>query len=105
MGKFISGLIAEGLIMLLEGEVEVVCRAKDDAAVQKCFAAAGKQYVDIIKEKTGVTKPQPKLALSKTKLPETSLGGVQLTCGGGSITIDNTLEARLSLVFEQGMKD
>lgn len=103
--KFLAGLIAEGLLMLLEKEVEVVCRKKDAAVVQKSFAEAQKMYTTTIKKDAEVDVGAPQLTLSKQELPESSLGGVILTCGGGAISIDNTLETRLSLTFEQGMKD
>jgi len=107
--KFVQDLIAQGLLMLLEPEVLVKCRKCDEALVKKCLTAAEQMYAKVVKEKTGATKtckltiageyldPEP---VEGKDLPS-CLGGVVLSCFGGKIKVDNTIDARLNLVMEQ----
>lgn len=98
---FLTNLLVQGMLMLLEGDVKVRCRAKDDATVQGCFADAVKRYAEVIQKETGATK-SCKLSLdANNKLPADKLGGVVLSCQNDSITIDNTVDSRLELVMEQ----
>merc|ERR1712217_614367 len=110
--EFTTNLIVQGMLMLLEDEVEVRCRAVDDAVVAACLATATQDYEKAIKDQTGATKTC-KLTLDKqVKLPpppsatpggswNSCLGGVVLACQNGTITIDNTLDSRLKLVMDQ----
>lgn len=107
--QFITKLIVQGLLMLLEGDVTVRCRECDTKLVQSCLASAAEEYSKIIKKETGATKTC-KLAVDKTFLhppPSTSndgpscLGGVVLFCQKGKISIDNTIDVRLQLVMDQ----
>jgi V-type H+-transporting ATPase subunit E len=99
--KFITNLIVQGLLMLLEDTVQVRCRAQDDAVVSACLAQASAQYAQEISSQTGASKAV-KLSLdTANKLPTNCLGGVILACAGNSITIDNTIDARLNHVMEQ----
>lgn len=104
---FITKLIVQGLLMLLEDEVQVRCRAQDDALVSGCLQTASQQYSAVILKETGAIK-NVKVTLDKeNKLPPLSscppscLGGIKLACAGSTITIDNTIDARLNLVLEQ----
>jgi len=106
---FVTKLIVQGLLMLLEQNVQVRCRACDDALVTSCLDAASKEYSEVISKETGATKTvkctldsSVKLAPPPTGKPGPScLGGVVLVCAGSTITIDNTIDARLGLVLEQ----
>mmetsp|Transcript_67632 Transcript_67632/g.108922 ORF Transcript_67632/g.108922 Transcript_67632/m.108922 type:complete len:232 (-) Transcript_67632:96-791(-) len=107
--SFITKLIVQGTLMLLEDDVQIRCRACDDAVVTACLDAASKEYSKVIKAETGATKAV-KLSLDKdVKLPpapssahgKTCLGGVALACQNGTITVDNTIDSRLGLVLEQ----
>jgi len=110
MKQFVTKLIVQGLLMLLEDQVEVRCRACDDALVSSCMADAAREYTRIIQTETKAQKACT-LSLDKTvKLPPapssaghgpSCLGGVVLACQNGSITIDNTIDSRLGLVMEQ----
>jgi len=105
---FITKLIVQGLLMLLESEVSVRCRKEDQSKVQGCLAGAAASYASIIKSETGATK-SVKLTIDGEYLPSASagadgstcLGGVKLVCHDGKITVDNTIDSRLSLVMEQ----
>jgi V-type H+-transporting ATPase subunit E len=99
--KFLTDLIVQGMLMLLEDNVRVRCRAKDDATVQSCFADAQRQYSAVIQKESGASK-NCTLSLDATnKLPAEMLGGVVLSCQNDSITVDNTVDSRLGLVMEQ----
>lgn len=107
--KFYIKLILQGLLMLLEDEVTVQCRECDAKTVEGCLKEASDEYTKIIKTETNANKTV-KLSLSKSFLAPppvagsdaaSCLGGVLLLCQGGSIKIDNTIDARLSLVLEQ----
>merc|ERR1712178_86194 len=54
--QFITKLIVQGLLMLLEDEVQVVCKASDDALVASCLGDAAQQYSQVIQKETGATK-------------------------------------------------
>lgn len=108
--SFVTKLIVQGLLMLLEDNVEVRCRACDDALVKGCLKDAAAEYAKIIKAETGAAKAVALTLDTVTKLPPapiagqhgaSCLGGVVLACAGGKITIDNTIDSRLALVLEQ----
>eukprot|EP00929_Paragymnodinium_shiwhaense_P114992 TRINITY_DN83568_c0_g1_i1.p1 TRINITY_DN83568_c0_g1~~TRINITY_DN83568_c0_g1_i1.p1 ORF type:complete len:219 (-),score=64.97 TRINITY_DN83568_c0_g1_i1:90-746(-) len=98
---FVTKLILQGTLMLLESEVLVRCRQADAALVESCLSAASTQYAEVIKKETGATKSL-KLTVDQSEwIPADSLGGIVLTCQGGKIKIDNTVNVRLNLVMEQ----
>jgi len=110
---FITKLIVQGLLMLLEKDVTVRCRKEDASKVQGCLGAAAGQYSQIIQKETGGMDARKmnaiSLKLDDQSLPPgragadgaTCLGGVMLLCQGGRISIDNTIDSRLGLVMEQ----
>jgi len=107
---FLTKLIVQGALMLLEDTVFVRCRAADEALVQGCLADAAREYAQVVKAETGASKTVT-LALDKAnKLPPapgaaghgpSCMGGVVLACQDGAITIDNTIDSRLNLVLDQ----
>jgi len=108
--KYVTQLILQGLLMLLESEVTVRCRQSDTALVQGCMMDASAQYAKLIKAETGATKACNLTIDTSTYLPAapvagrdgpSCLGGIVLACSGGKITIDNTIDMRLKLVMEQ----
>merc|ERR1712176_319823 len=77
---FVTKLIVQGLLMLLESEVEIRCREKDKALVEGVLGAAAAQYSKIIETETKAKKAC-KLTLNKSQfLPAELLGGVVLAC-------------------------
>ncbi|CAK0804129.1 unnamed protein product [Prorocentrum cordatum] len=106
---FVTKLIVQGLLMLLESEVTVQCRQKDLALVKSCTEPAAKKYTEIVKEKSNADKTCKLIIDVQNFLPpeerdkegKSCLGGVVLSCFGGKITVDNTIDARLKLVMEQ----
>lgn len=108
--EFLTKLITQGMLMLLEDEVKVRCRPCDDALVSACLEAASNEYKKAIESQAGASKQCKatldtivKLAPAPTGTPGATscLGGVVLACNNGAITIDNTVDSRLTLVMEQ----
>eukprot|EP00930_Biecheleria_cincta_P045357 TRINITY_DN3126_c0_g2_i1.p1 TRINITY_DN3126_c0_g2~~TRINITY_DN3126_c0_g2_i1.p1 ORF type:complete len:233 (-),score=70.76 TRINITY_DN3126_c0_g2_i1:110-808(-) len=108
--KFITQLILQGLLMLLEDEVTIRCRQSDTALVQGCMKDASDQYAKLIKAETGATKACNLVIDTASYLPPapvpgkdgpSCLGGIKLFCQGGKISVDNTIDERLKLVMEQ----
>jgi len=97
---FITNLITQGLLIFLEDDVKVQCRAADMELVQGCFPGAADLYAKTVREMGKATKTC-RLTVDAGQLPADSLGGVILTCQNGTIVIDNTIDARLHLVMEQ----
>merc|ERR1712203_717014 len=53
---FITKLVVQGLLMLLEGDVVVKCRAADKSTVQGVLSGAAAEYGKLIKDQTGADK-------------------------------------------------
>jgi len=108
--NFVTKLIVQGALMLLEESVVVQCRKSDEQLVQSCLGDAQAEYTKVIQSETKATK---KLTLSIDKQNylapapgsdpkvKSCLGGVVLSCQNGTIVIDNTVDLRLQLVLEQ----
>lgn len=92
-------LIVQGSIKLMEDEVSLQVRPQDVNLVKSLVDAAAQAYVREIQKQTGAKKTV-KMTLDKDNLPANSLGGVVVSCMGGMITVDNTLDTRLKLVME-----
>jgi len=107
---FVTKLILQGALMLLEDQVTVSCRECDVALVQGCLAAASAEYSKVIKTECGVDKTCT-LTVDKSKYlapppkagsdAKSCLGGVSLACQKNTITIDNTVDTRMMLTLEQ----
>mmetsp|Transcript_71871 Transcript_71871/g.163152 ORF Transcript_71871/g.163152 Transcript_71871/m.163152 type:complete len:233 (+) Transcript_71871:85-783(+) len=107
---FITKLIVQGLLMLLEQDVTIRCREADKALVQSILKQAADDYAKVIKVETGATRTCRLTLDEKQYLPpapvegregKSCLGGVMLFCQNGKISIDNTIDLRLQLVMEQ----
>eukprot|EP00443_Scrippsiella_acuminata_P114733 CAMPEP_0115674088 /NCGR_PEP_ID=MMETSP0272-20121206/53434_1 /TAXON_ID=71861 /ORGANISM="Scrippsiella trochoidea, Strain CCMP3099" /LENGTH=227 /DNA_ID=CAMNT_0003112973 /DNA_START=64 /DNA_END=743 /DNA_ORIENTATION=+ len=107
--EFVTKLIVQGLLMLLESQVVVRCRQSDVSMVKECLQGAQDEYAKLIEAETGAAKTCS-LDIDTQFLPPapvagkdgpSCLGGVVLACQGGKITIDNTIDVRLRLVMEQ----
>merc|ERR1712113_32539 len=106
---FVTKLIVQGLLMLLEKDVKIRCRQGDSKLVSGCFSEAMRLYSSSIETETGAKKTVS-LSIDENFLPPapqpgksgpSCLGGVVLSCQQGRITIDNTIDVRLKLVMEQ----
>ena len=91
----LKGLIMQGLLQLLEKELVLRCRQKDEHLVEQllpeCLDALEKQWGN----KTKVTIEK------QHYLPEDSAGGVEMLAKAGKIRVSSTLESRLELIAGQ----
>ncbi|KAF8362244.1 vha-8, partial [Pristionchus pacificus] len=91
----LKGLIMQGLLQLLEKEVHLRCRQKDQSLVEQllpeCLDALEKQWGN-----------KSNVVIDKTNyLAEESAGGVEMSAKGGKIKVSSTLESRLDLIAGQ----
>lgn len=101
--QLLKKLVVQSLIKIEDLQVEVLCRAEDRDVVTEILPEAVAEYVEIMEKESGV-RLEPRVALAEEggkDLPETSYGGVILTANGGKIVCDNTMAARLNLVYEE----
>jgi V-type H+-transporting ATPase subunit E len=101
--QLLQKLIVQGLIKIEEIEVTIYCRNEDRASVASILPAAIEEYVEIIERESGI-KLSPKVSLNENEakdLADATYGGVCLTAINGKIVCDNTLQARLTLVYEE----
>jgi V-type H+-transporting ATPase subunit E len=95
--KILEGLIAQGVCQLLEPKITIRCRQADQGIVQSVVASAIASVKDKIKMETEVTLD------AENFLAQDCAGGVELYARGGKIRVDNSLEARLTLVAQSMM--
>merc|ERR1712070_1368680 len=76
---FVTKLIVQGALMLLEDKITVHCRQADAGMVQGCFGAAASQYSQVIKKETGADR-SVSFDLSRDFVAADKLGGVVLSC-------------------------
>ncbi|KAG5462429.1 MAG: ATPase, V1/A1 complex, subunit E [Olpidium bornovanus] len=88
-------IILQGLYKLMAEDVVLVCRKKDAEVAQRQMEAAKKTFTE------KMALPLNIRVSSTESLPEEGSGGIRLSTVDGSITCDNTLEARLVLLCEQ----
>jgi len=101
--QLIQKLIVQALIKIEEMDVTVYCREDDIPVVQGILDNAVEEYVNIMERESGI-KLQPNVQLNDKPekfLPESSYGGVMLTAIDGKIVCDNTMSARLTLVYSE----
>merc|ERR1712048_1334410 len=98
---FVTKLIVQGLLMLLEAEVEIRCKESDVKMVEAVLSDAAAQYSKVIQAETKASKTCKLTVNKKEFLPSSLVGGVVLACQGDKIKIDNTIDLRLKLVMEQ----
>jgi len=108
-GTFIRYCIVEGLTIIMEDNVEVICRKEDEKVVQDELKAAKEEYIKLVKRECGVSPPIT-LNMSSVKkylppAPSASnrgascRGGIVLSARRGKITLSNTVESRLDHAF------
>jgi len=98
-------LIVQGLLKMEEEKVMVVCRQEDVSVVESALADAVAEYktkskknVQVTVDKSVYLPPGPDKATNQL---ETCSGGILLSAMDGRILCSNTLDARLSMAFEQ----
>ena len=106
----LTKLIAQCLIKIEEVDVVVHCRARDKKIVQSILADAKAMFEGIMKQKANCV-PSCNLTLNEEEakdLPDSCGGGVVAVADKGRIVCDNTMMARLNLVYEEllpGIRD
>mmetsp|Transcript_21247 Transcript_21247/g.25281 ORF Transcript_21247/g.25281 Transcript_21247/m.25281 type:complete len:221 (-) Transcript_21247:202-864(-) len=101
--QLMQKLIVQALIKIEEMDVTVYCREVDNHIVEGILKAAVAEYVEIMERESGVVL-QPKVELNAKPekfLPDSTYGGVMLTAIEGKIVCDNTMSARLGLVYSE----
>jgi len=101
--QLVQKLIVQGLIKIEEMDVTVYCREEDIPVVEQILDDATAEYVEIMERESGI-KLTPNVQLNKKEekfLPQSTYGGIMLTAIDGKIVCDNTMAARLKLVYEE----
>jgi len=107
--KLLEALIIQGLLRLREPAVQLRCRKQDLDAVQSVVDSAKETYA----QKVGVDVPEV-FVDDKHFLPgppgstnhgSSCTGGVVLATKDGRIVLENTLDARLEVVFKQQLPE
>jgi V-type H+-transporting ATPase subunit E len=111
--QLISKLILQALVKLDETNVIVYCRACDVKLAKKAADTAQKDFIALMKKECN---EDVKLTLkvnddsARMLAPPPSggpgafcSGGVRLTACNGKLVCDNTLDARLKLIYEEQM--
>eukprot|EP00591_Stephanopyxis_turris_P006842 CAMPEP_0195518404 /NCGR_PEP_ID=MMETSP0794_2-20130614/12809_1 /TAXON_ID=515487 /ORGANISM="Stephanopyxis turris, Strain CCMP 815" /LENGTH=222 /DNA_ID=CAMNT_0040647359 /DNA_START=79 /DNA_END=747 /DNA_ORIENTATION=+ len=99
----VQKLIVQGLIKIEDNDVTIFCRGEDVDIVSQILPDAVSEYVEILERESGV-KLSPNVVLNSDRsqdLPDSSYGGITLTSNHGKIICDNTMSARLNLVYEE----
>ncbi|XP_013416707.1 V-type proton ATPase subunit E [Lingula anatina] len=93
--KVLEGLIAQGLLQLMEKEVVLKCRKEDSSLVKEVVPDAVKVYKDIAKQDVKVTVDESDFLGSNVS------GGIEVHAQKGKIKVVNTLESRLEMISQQ----
>jgi len=100
-------LIIQGLIKLLESEVNIVCRREDVELVKDCIHSAKEQFSKLMHEQTVKFKNlETNITVDeKYNLPEYIIGGIMMTAMKSKIRVDNTLDKRLELLRQSAIPE
>eukprot|EP00742_Colponemidia_sp_Colp-10_P000286 GILJ01000322.1.p1 GENE.GILJ01000322.1~~GILJ01000322.1.p1 ORF type:complete len:234 (-),score=50.34 GILJ01000322.1:150-851(-) len=105
----VKDLLVQGLLKLLENKITVQCRQQDASIVRDIMPEAKAKFSKIIFDETGV-KFDTELTIDTAWLPAgptagsaaaSCLGGVLLKAHNNKITLNNTLDARLNLCYDE----
>lgn len=100
--SLLKNLIVQSLIKIEEDKVILVVREQDVAGVKKCLPAAVADYKAIMDAAGLACSPDVEVNADASRmLPASSAGGVIATARNSRIVLDNTLEARLDLVYTE----
>jgi len=108
--QLLHQLIVQGLLRMNESKLQVVCRKQDLGLVKEVLPGAISEYTSKSSRQSEVTintidylPPGPEEATNNTG--EICSGGVILSTLDGRIICANTLDARLSMVFDQKLPE
>jgi len=91
----LKGLMMQGLLQLLEKELVLRCRHKDEQLVVKLLPECLQELQKVWGDTTNVTID------NEHYLSAESAGGVEMLSKGGKIRVNSTLESRLELISGQ----
>jgi V-type H+-transporting ATPase subunit E len=95
---FLKQLIVQGLIKIEEPVVELKIRAEDKTIVAKVLPDALNEYRTIMSGAGHTVNPE--VSISPTPLPaKATAGGIILTALNGRISLNQTIEERLSIAY------
>jgi len=106
---FLLSLIVQGLLTILEHQVEIRCRETDVALVKKVLPTAVEQFKALVEKEVGGA-PEIEVTISDTRLPPAAVkgqagvscaGGVVLVARAGKIICRNTLDTRFEQAFAE----
>lgn len=99
--SLLTRLLVQALIKIEENTVKIYARGKDVEMVKKVLPKAVEEFVKLMKEKAGVDlKPDVSVNQDRSKdLGDETCGGIIAVADDGRIVCDNTLSARLNLVY------
>ena len=105
--EVLKKVIIQGLIKLLESDVNVVCKKEDVDLVKSVVNDAKKEFEEMMKTQTIKFK---NLVVNisiddKFFLPTYIIGGVMLTAMKSKIRVDNTLDKRLELLKQAAIPE
>ena len=105
--KVLKKLIIQGLIKLLDKDINIICKEKDLETVKSVVDEAKEEFESLMKEKTIKYKNLEVNVTVDDKffLPEYIIGGVMLTSTKSKIRIDNTLNKRLELLKQSAIPE
>jgi V-type H+-transporting ATPase subunit E len=93
--SILKGLIMQGLFQLLEKDVMLRCRHKDEELVQKLMPECLNELQQVWGDRSKVQVD------TEHYLPAECAGGVEMYAKGGKIKVTSTLESRLELIAGQ----
>jgi len=102
--EILRSLIVQGLLKLLEPKVTIICRKQDKKLVDEVLSSAAAEYKTKAEKAVELDVDNvnfiPGLG-DTTNEEEACSGGVILSSNDGKIICSNTLDARLSMPYEQ----
>jgi len=93
--SILKGLMMQGLFQLLEPQVVLRCRRKDENLVNNLLPECLQELQQVWGERSNVVIDR------EHYLPDESAGGVEIYAKGGKIKVTSTLESRLELIAGQ----
>ncbi|GMH80666.1 hypothetical protein TrST_g6042 [Triparma strigata] len=101
--SLLKALVVQCLIKIEENSVTIYVRSEDVSKCEAVLPSAIQEFVAIMKQKANVDlKPDVTLNSDPSKhLSKETSGGVIATADQGRIVCDNTMKARLELVYEE----
>jgi V-type H+-transporting ATPase subunit E len=105
--KVMTKLIIQGLIKLLETDVNLVVKKEDISLVKEIIGDAKKEFENMMSSQTIKYKNlQVNITVDdKYFLPDYIIGGVMITAMKSKIRVDNTLDKRLELLKQAAIPE